>query len=104
VRRYLTLVYKRECKRWAVARSGENCSPAADPAVQPGKAISDKLCAECHLFGTETAPSFYQMANKKEWNAHKVQHALRHSPNMVPLKLTPDMLDQLAAYINSFKH
>jgi hypothetical protein len=22
---------------------------------------------------------------------------------MVPLKLTPDMLDQLAAYINSFK-
>jgi hypothetical protein len=103
VRRYLSLNYPRECKRWAEAHPGENCSPAADPAVQPGKAISDKICAECHLFGTDRAPSYFKMAHERDWNAHKVEHALRHSPDMVPLKLTPEMLDQLAAYINSFK-
>jgi hypothetical protein len=104
VRRYLSLVYGRECKRWGEAHSGQNCSPAADPAVEPGKQISDRICASCHLFGTETAPTYRQMANKRDWNQHKVEHALRHSPNMVPIKLTPDMLDQLAAYINSFKN
>lgn len=104
VRRYLTLVYPRECKRWAEAHPDQNCSPAADLAIQPGKAISDKLCASCHLFGTDSAPPYYRMANEKEWNAHKVEHALRHSPSMVPLKLTQEMLDQLAIYVNSFKH
>jgi mono/diheme cytochrome c family protein len=103
VRRYLSLVYGRECKRWAEAHPGEKCSPAADPAVEPGKEISDRICASCHLFGTDSAQSYWKMASERDWNAHKVEHALRHSPGMVPVKLTPDMLDQLAAYINSFK-
>jgi hypothetical protein len=103
VRRYLSLVYPRECKRWAEAHPEQKCSPATDPAVQPGKEISDRICASCHLFGTDSAPSYRAMAGKKDWNAHKVEHALRHSPSMVPLKLTQEMLDQLAAYINSFK-
>src|SRR5271169_814590 len=33
VRRYLSLVYGRECRRWAIGHSGQNCSPAADPAT-----------------------------------------------------------------------
>ena len=103
VRRYLALAYGRECKRWAEAHAGQNCSPAADPSIEPGKEISDKICASCHLFGTDTAPSFRHMADERDWNAHKVEHALRHSPDMVPLRLTPDMLDKLTAYINSFK-
>lgn len=104
VRRYLTLVYGRECKRWVQAHpGGAPCTPVADPALQPGKAISDRICAECHLFGSDRSPSYFQMASKKDWNAHKVEHALRHSTTMVPIKLTPEMLDQLAAYINSFK-
>ena len=103
VRRYLALAYGRECKRWADAHPGQNCSPATDPAIEPGKEVSDKLCASCHLFGTGSAQSYRKMASEKDWNAHKVEHALRHSPSMVPLKLTQDMLDQLAAYINSFK-
>jgi len=103
VRRYLALVYGRECKRWGAAHPGQNCSPAADPAVEPGKEVSDKICASCHLFGTDSAASYRKMASERDWNAHKVEHALRHSPSMVPLKLTQDMLDQLAAYINSFK-
>jgi hypothetical protein len=103
VKRYLALVYPRECKRWAATHPGQNCSPASDPAIQPGKQISDRICASCHLFGTD-GHSFYEMANEKDWNPHKVEHALRHTPNMVPLKLSPEMLHQLAAYINSFKH
>jgi hypothetical protein len=104
VRRYLTLVYGRECKRWVEANpGGAPCRPATDPAIQPGKAISDRICAECHLFGSDRSPSYFQMASEKDWNAHKVEHALRHSTTMVPIKLTPEMLDQLAAYINSFK-
>jgi hypothetical protein len=105
VRRYLSLVYPRECGRWAEAHPGQwQCSPATDATAQPGKEISDRICAECHLFGTDSAPSYWHMAHERDWNAHKVQHALRHSPSMVPIKLTDDMLDQLAAYINSFKN
>lgn len=103
VRRYLALVYSRECKRWAIGHPGQSCSPAADAAVEPGKEISDKICASCHLFGTD-GQSFHEMANAKDWNPHKVEHALHHTPGMVSLKLTQEMLDQLAAYINSFKN
>ena len=103
VRRYLALVYPRECSRWAEKHPGQACSPAADPAVQPGKEISDRLCALCHLFGTATAASFHKMAGAKTWDPHKVEHALHHSPGMVPIRLTPEQLDALAAYINSLK-
>lgn len=100
---YLSLVYGRECKRWAETHPDAECSPLADPALEPGKEISDRICAECHLFGTDTAPSFRRMAEERGWNQHKVEHALHHSPDMVPVKLTPEMLRRLAAYINSFK-
>jgi hypothetical protein len=103
VRSYLALVYARECKRWGAEHPGQDCSPATYAAVRPGKEISDKICASCHLFGT-SAVSYHQMANEKDWNSHKVEHALRHTPAMVPLKLTQEMLDQLAAYINSFRN
>lgn len=103
VRGYLSWVYETECGRWARHHAGEPCSPAADANVQPGKAISDRICAECHLFGTDSAASFHAIANQHDWNAHKVSHALLHNPDMVPIKLTPEMLDQLAAYINSLK-
>ena len=104
VRSYLWVVYARECKRWAASHPGQDCSPAPFAAVRPGKEISDKICASCHLFGTDAAVSYHQMANEKDWNSHKVEHALRHTPAMVPLKLTQEMLDQIAAYINSFRN
>jgi hypothetical protein len=102
VKRYLSLAYGRECKRWAAANPGQKCSPAADPAVEPGKEISDRICATCHLFGSD-GRSFHDMASEKTWDPHKVEHALRHTPAMVPIRLTPDQLDALTAYINSFK-
>jgi hypothetical protein len=102
VKRYLALVYTRECKRWVIGHPGQNCPPGSDATVEPGKQISDKICASCHLFGTD-GQSFHEMANAKDWNPHKIEHALHHTPDMVPLKLSPEMLDQLASYINSFK-
>ena len=103
VQSYLALSYGRECKRWAREHPGEPCSPSPDAAAAPGKQISDKYCAECHLFGTPTAPSYRQMAAKHDWNAHKVSHALMHNPNMAPVKLSEEALGQLADYINSLK-
>ena len=107
VKRYLALVYPRECKRWREANPGhpaqQNCSPAADPAIQQGKQVSDNVCATCHLFGV-TGQSFREIARTKDWDPHKLEHALRHSPGMVPIKLKPDQLDALVAYINSFKN
>jgi hypothetical protein len=103
VRRYLALVYPRECKRWAEKHPGEACSPAADPSAQPGKEISDRICATCHLFGTDSAASFHKMAGAKTWDPHKVEHALHHSPGMVPIRLTQQQLEALTAYINSLK-
>jgi cbb3-type cytochrome c oxidase subunit III len=102
VRRYLALVYPRECKRWAEGHPGQSCSPASDPAVEPGKEISDRICASCHLFGG-VGVSYHEMASKKDWDAHKLEHALRHTQGMVPIKLKPDQLGALVAYINSFK-
>jgi hypothetical protein len=103
VQSYLTLVYGRECKRWVREDPSLPCSPPPDPAATPGKAISDQYCASCHLFGTETAASFHQMAAARDWNAHKVEHALHHNPGMVSTNLSPEALDQLAIYINSLK-
>jgi hypothetical protein len=103
VQSYLILSYGRECKRWARDHEGEPCSPPPDSAVAPGKKISDQYCASCHLFGSPTAPSYRDMAAKRDWNAHKVEHALHHTPGMVPVTLPPESLDQLAAYINSLK-
>jgi Cytochrome C oxidase, cbb3-type, subunit III len=103
VQRYLALVYPRECKRWAEAHPGQNCSPAADPAAESGKESSDRICASCHLFGG-VGRSYREMARDKDWDAHKLEHALRHTPGMVPIKLTQQQLDALVAYINSFKN
>ncbi|HXC30438.1 MAG TPA: cytochrome c [Stellaceae bacterium] len=103
VKRYLALVYGRECKRWAAAHpGGTKCSPAADQAIEPGKEISDKICATCHLFGGD-AVSFHSIAGEKDWDSHKLEHALRHTQGMVPIKLTQEQLDALTAYVNSFK-
>jgi hypothetical protein len=103
VQRYLELVYPRECKRWAREHLDQPCSPAADPAVEPGKEISDRICASCHLFGG-VGRSYHELAGAKDWDQHKLEHALRHTPGMVPIKLTEQQLDAIVAYINSFKN
>jgi len=29
------------------------------------------------------------MAHERDWNAHKVSHALMHNPQRLPIKLSP---------------
>jgi hypothetical protein len=103
VQSYLTLAYSRECKRWNREDPSLPCSPAPNPAAEPGKALSDQFCASCHLFGSETAKSFHEMAAARDWDAHKVEHALHHNPGMVATYLSPDAITELATYINSLK-
>jgi hypothetical protein len=103
VRSYLWLVYQRQCKHWRETHADEDCPPAPTPEARPGKAISDHICASCHLFGTDTAASFHKLAQQRVYDAHKVSHALKHSQKMVPIVLAPEQLEQLAIYINSLK-
>lgn len=103
VRSLLYEAHARECDAWAQRHPGEACRPAGDPAVQPGQRIADRLCNECHLFGSGMAPSFFQIAKRRQWDADALAQALRHSHDMVPLTLPADERDKLAAYIGSFR-
>ena len=103
VRRQLYDAYTQECGAWAIDHGGEDCPPPRDRAVEPGKRIADRICNQCHLFGSGMAPSFFKLARKKPWDAKSVASALGHSHDMVPITLPDDEGDSLAAYINSFK-
>jgi hypothetical protein len=95
--------YMRECTAWAEAHRGEDCAPASDRTVEPGKQIADRICNLCHLFGSGMAPSFFRLAKQRAWDAKSVAGALGHSHDMVPIALPADDNDKLAAYINSFR-
>lgn len=103
VSRRLYDAYTRECGTWALEHSGEDCPPAKDKAVEPGKQIADRFCNLCHLFGGGMAPSFFALAKQREWGAENVASALEHSHVMVPITLSHEERDRLAAYMNSFR-
>jgi len=103
VRSQLYNAYARECEAWALEHSGEDCPPARDKTVEPGKQIADRICNQCHLFGGGMAPSFFRLARQRNWRASDVAHALAHSHDMVPITLPDEERDRLAAYINSFR-
>jgi len=103
VRSQLYIAYTRECEAWALAHSGEDCSPARDGTIEPGKQIADRICNQCHLFGGGMAPSFFRLARQRNWDARAVAEALAQSHDMVPIALPDIERDKLAAYINSFR-
>lgn len=103
VRNRLYDAYARECRAWAQGHNGEDCPPASDRTVEPGKQIADRICNQCHLFGSGMAPSFFSLARQKQWDANGVASALGHSHDMVPITLPDEERDRLAAYINSFR-
>lgn len=103
VRSLLYEAHARECDTWARQHPGEPCRPADDAAVRPGQRIADRLCNECHLFGSGMAPSFFRIAKRRHWDADALAQALRHSHDMVPVTLPADERDELAAYIASFR-
>ena len=75
-------------------------SPAQYSLCQ--RQLQFRFARECHLFGG-VGRSYHDLAGAKDWDQHKLEHALRHTPGMVAIKLQPDQLDALVAYINSFK-
>jgi hypothetical protein len=103
VRNQLYDAYTRECEAWAQDHSGEDCPPARDRTVEPGKQIADRICNQCHLFGSGMAPSFFKLARQRKWDAKSMASALGHSHDMVPVALPDVERDRLAAYINSFR-
>ena len=103
VRNYLYESYTRECDAWSRDHGTGTCPPAKDPAIEPGKDVADRLCNECHLFGSGMAPSFRRLAQQRNWDGGTVANALGHSHDMVPITLPAEERDQLARYINSFR-
>lgn len=103
VRSQLYDAYTRECQAWAQGHGGEDCPPTREKTAEPGKQIADRLCNQCHLFGSGMAPSFFKLAAKRHWDAGIVANALAHSHDMVPIALPDEERAKLAIYINSFK-
>ena len=103
VRSQLYVAYARECEAWAGAHSGQDCPPARDRTVEPGKQIADRICNQCHLFGGGMAPSFFSLARQRNWDASALAEALAQSHDMVPIALPEIERDRLAAYIDSFR-
>ena len=103
VRDRLYAAHARECDAWGQAHGISGCGPAKDPAAEPGKEVADRICNDCHLFGTRMAPPFFRVAQQRTWDTDTVGRALQHSHDMVPINLPPEERAGLAAYINSFR-
>ncbi len=103
VRDKLYAVYARECQSWAAAHGVGGCGPAKNAAAEPGKELADRVCNDCHRFGTRVAPSFYQLAQQRVWAASDVAVALQHPHRMIPPELSADQRSGIAAYINSLR-
>lgn len=95
--------YERQCDAWAVDHNGQRCALAPDKTVAAGQQVADRNCNLCHRFGRSMSPSFFQLAQKRRWDANGVKLALSHTHDMVPLTLPETEYGDLAAYINSFR-
>jgi cytochrome c5 len=100
---FLFRVYTQQCRDWAESHPGDACAPPAAAAAAPGKAIADRQCSSCHLFGTSTAPSFHDMANAKNVTEAWLTEALSQGHRMSPMTLAPDQVRALIAYIETLR-
>ena len=86
------------------------------PEVGRGRAIAERVCAECHVVGAASharrgssvgaAPPFAEVAGR--YDRIGLEHELEASSRighyqMKPLALTPDEITDLAAYIQSVR-
>jgi len=94
-------IHMRECQTWAQSHAGQECPPLADKSAEPGHQIADRECSACHLFGTTSAPSFYQLARQGGWTAEKLSDALKQGHQMSPMFLEPEQVRDLSIYIQS---
>ncbi len=97
----LMAIYSRQCGDAARQDPAMTCPPPADSALRPGKAISDRQCSACHLFGTGEAPAFHRLAGKMTVTPDYLEGVLEGAQHrMSPLHLSAAQRQDLAAYIN----
>lgn len=99
----LVAIYRRQCAEWARRHSSPACPPASDDRVQAGKEIADRLCNECHLFGTGDAPAFFGFARNMDLTEQRVAAIGRHDPRMSDIHLSAEEVREVVTYINSLK-
>ncbi|MBT6119729.1 MAG: cytochrome c [Rhodospirillaceae bacterium] len=87
-------------------------APAADVLpgdVGAGRELADRWCTACHVTeglskGTDAAPTFRFIANRKDRTAGEMEAWLVDPhPVMPDLKLSRTQIDDLIAYIESLK-
>ncbi|MEL0105317.1 MAG: hypothetical protein VW802_00045 [Rhodospirillaceae bacterium] len=77
--------------------------------VGVGQVIARKWCASCHLAGpgqkaTDSAPSFYMMADRSAYSDARLRRWLfSPHPPMPDIKLTKTQTEDVIAYIRSLK-
>lgn len=85
---------------------------AADDSIEvtSGRVLAEKWCAECHVPGSASkgrsgvAPSFRAVANDPATTERSVRVFLRSPhPTMPNIALTREQVDDIVAYILSFK-
>ncbi len=97
-------VHLRECQSWSQANGNAHlCRPSGTATVDRGQDLAERRCNYCHLFGTTDVPSFHKMAGRGDVSAQRLADALDHGHLMSPIRLEPDEIAALAAYIVSLK-
>jgi hypothetical protein len=98
---FLFTAHIRECQVWSLAHGSPECPPVADAKVEAGKEVADRRCNFCHLFGTENAPTFRQLARAGKLDEPTLAADLDHGHFMSPIALAPDDIKALLVYIKS---
>jgi len=99
----LVSIYRHQCAEWARRHSSPVCPPASDARVQRGKEIADRVCNECHLFGTGDAPAFFNFARNADLTGQRVAAIGKHDPRMSDIHLSAEEIREIVTYINSLK-
>jgi mono/diheme cytochrome c family protein len=92
-----------------LASPGANAQEIGNP--ERGKVMAARLCAECHYTGAYDAESpnakaapFRMIANTRGMTAMALGVWMQTShPTMPNIKLTPETMDDIIAYIRSLK-
>jgi len=100
---YLFDVELRTCQAWELTHGKQPCPMVDDPSAIPGWEVAELRCVACHLTGTTTAPSFFQMTKSRPIDEQQVATALRTVHEMAPMTLSPEEVQALVRYINSLR-
>jgi mono/diheme cytochrome c family protein len=77
-------------------------------AVERGKALAERLCAECHVVngtrGSDAVPTLHSLANTPGMTQDRIRAFIYDPhPQMPAIQIPTDEMDDLVAYIASLK-